>query len=276
MQGMLDDKTLENFADRADRADRADQKDEKDNGLMKESIVNSNERFLLVASDIHDNENCLERLTIMANNPKCIAFLYAGDLNVENFFICNLLRYRNFTFIPVLGNCDNPWDWESSNVPQPPLYRTLQYSNKIGKFNIYMSHGHLYPFPSNVGLNDEDYEIYITGHSHKGSLETVVINNASKPDNREHNREREYEREHNREYNRENENNYNERSSIKKHVILLNPGSSSNPRGGTKPSYGIIRIPEEESVFVELRDFTNDALLSKVPIVLQKREERNN
>ncbi len=262
MQGMLDDKILENFADR---------KDEKDNILLKERIVNSNEKFLLVASDIHDNENCLERLTIMANSPKCIAFLYAGDLNVENFFICNLLRYRNFTFIPVLGNCDNPWAWESSNVPQPPLYRTLQYSNKAGRFNIYMSHGHFYPYPSNVGLNDEDYEIYITGHTHKGSLETAKVNNSFKSDTKEYNRE--YYAEYKRECVREN--NYNGRSFTKKNVILLNPGSSSNPRGGTKPSYGIIRIPEEGSVFVELRDFTNDALLSKAPVVLQKREERN-
>lgn len=217
------------------------------------NFVGANEKFLLVASDIHDNENFLERLTNIANNPKCIAFLYAGDLNIENYFICNLLRYRNFTFIPVLGNCDNPWSWTNANVQTPPLYRTLQYANKTGKFSIYMSHGHLYPYPSCVGLNDEDYEIYITGHTHKGSLETVLLDNNSILGSNEG--------DSCEERNKEN-------SNTKKSVLLFNPGSVSSPRGGTKPSYGLIRIPQEGSVFVELRDFINNALLSKVPVVL--------
>lgn len=204
--------------------------------------ANGEDRFLLVSSDIHDAESAFEKLALKANAQNCVAFLYAGDLNVENYFICNALKYRSFTFLPVLGNCDNPWAWTDAGVPQPPQFRTLTYTNRTGKLRIYVSHGHLYPYPSSAGLRDEDFELCITGHTHINSLKTDII-----------------ETEGNKE----------------KQMVLLNPGSPSCPRGGSHPSYAVIRIPNKGSAFVEIRDFVCDDLLSKMTIPLHEVEERN-
>ncbi len=196
---------------------------------------NGRERFLLVSSDIHDAESAFEKLAQKANAKSCAAFLYAGDINVENYFICNALKYRSFTFLPVLGNCDNPWAWTDAGVPQPPQFRTLTYGNRTGKLHIYMSHGHLYPYPSSAGLGDEDFELCITGHTHVNSLKTDTIETPI----------------HN-----------------EKQLVLLNPGSPSCPRGGSRPSYAVIRIPNEGSASVEIRDFIRDDLLSEMTIPL--------
>ena len=128
------------------------------------------QKYLLVASDIHNNEQALESLAEIAKHPNCVAFLYAGDLNVENYFISEILRYRNFVFLPVLGNCDNPWAYADINVPTPPYYRTLHYSNETGKLDIYMSHGHLYPYPTEDLIGDSTFNLIINGHSHVGEL----------------------------------------------------------------------------------------------------------
>ncbi len=141
------------------------------------------QKYLLVASDIHNNEHAFEELTKIANHPNCIAFLYAGDLNVENYFIGEILRYRNFVFLPVLGNCDNPWAFCDINVPQPPYYRTLCYSNNSGRLDIYMSHGHLYPFPAEENTGNKHFNLVINGHSHVGLIQqeknTILFNPGS-------------------------------------------------------------------------------------------------
>ncbi len=141
------------------------------------------QKYLLVASDIHDQENALEELAKLANHPNCLAFLYAGDLNVENYFIGQLLRYRNFVFLPVLGNCDNPWSFGDVNLPVPPYYRTSCYKNESGQLNIYMSHGHLYPFPTEDTVGEKNFNLIINGHTHVGSIRqednTVFFNPGS-------------------------------------------------------------------------------------------------
>lgn len=204
---------------------------------------NGKDRFLLVASDVHDAESAFEKLAQKANDPNCAAFLYAGDLNVENYFICNALKYRSFTFLPVLGNCDNPWAWTDAGVPQPPQFRTLSYANRTGELRIYISHGHLYTYPSSVGLGDEDFEICITGHTHVNSLKTDILETSNLSE---------------------------------KQLVLLNPGSPSCPRGGSLQSYAVIRIPDEGSAVVQIRDFVSDDLLSEMAVPLHKVEERNN
>lgn len=204
---------------------------------------NGKDRFLLVASDIHDAESAFEKLAQKANDPSCIAFLYAGDLNVENYFINHALKYRSFTFIPVLGNCDNPWAWIDAGVPQPPQFRTLSYTNRTGDLRIYISHGHLYPYPSSVGLGNEDFEVCITGHTHVNSLKADILE-TSHPS--------------------------------KKQLVLLNPGSPSCPRGGSHQSYAMITIPNEGSAVVQIRDFVRDDLLSEMAVPLHKVKERNN
>ena len=141
------------------------------------------QKHLLVASDIHNSEQALEGLAELAKHPNCLAFLYAGDLNVENYFIGEILRYRSFVFLPVLGNCDNPWAFADVNVPTPPYYRTASYCNATGKLNIYMSHGHLYPYPTEEMVGEKTFNLIINGHSHVGLLQqednTIIFNPGS-------------------------------------------------------------------------------------------------
>ena len=69
------------------------------------------EKHLIVASDVHNDEQSFSLLAEKAENENCLGFLYAGDLNIENCMISAILQCRNFLFIPVQGNCDNRWEW---------------------------------------------------------------------------------------------------------------------------------------------------------------------
>lgn len=139
------------------------------------SSANLEKSFLLVASDVHSDSEVFERLCALASSDKCLAFLYAGDLEADDYFIQDCLRKRNFTFLPVRGNCDNPYDWTDTGVPFPPLFRTCSFAN----LNIWMSHGHVYSEPD----NPQDYDLVITGHTHKNSIlkvgNTVFLNPGS-------------------------------------------------------------------------------------------------
>ena len=134
--------------------------------------------FLLVASDVHGGVGAFEILSERASTQGCLAFLYAGDLEIDNYFIAEKLRTRNYTFIPVRGNCDRPWSWEEAGVPFPPVERSLSF----GGLDIWMSHGHILSEPE-YG----HYDVVITGHTHITSLrkckDTVYLNpgSASRP-----------------------------------------------------------------------------------------------
>lgn len=134
--------------------------------------------FLLVASDVHSGARAFEILSERASAPGCLAFLYAGDIEIENYFILEKLRTRNYTFIPVRGNCDRPWSWVETDVPFPPVERSLSF----GGLDIWMSHGHIVSEPE-YG----HYDVVITGHTHITSLkkigDTIYLNpgSASRP-----------------------------------------------------------------------------------------------
>lgn len=128
------------------------------------------EKFLLIASDVHNDDQSFETLAKMAESENCLALLYAGDLDVENCLINAALRCRNFVFIPVQGNCDNRWSWTDLGLDLPP-YRTCSFNG----LKIFLTHGHMYSSPSAVGLSDKDFDIVITGHSHVNSLEKQII-----------------------------------------------------------------------------------------------------
>ena len=129
------------------------------------------EKFLLIASDVHNDDQSFEILSKMAENERCLALLYAGDLDIENCMVNYILQCRNFVFIPVQGNCDNRWSWTDLGLDLPP-YRTCSFNG----LKIFLTHGHMYGSPSAVGLSDEDFDIVITGHSHVNNLEKQVIN----------------------------------------------------------------------------------------------------
>lgn len=127
-------------------------------------------KHLLVASDIHDDDQAFELLAKKAEDNDCLALLYAGDLNIENCMISSLLQVRNFLFIPVQGNCDNKWDWTDVGI-NLPLYRTCSFNG----LKFFISHGHMYTDPSSAGLCDKDFDVVINGHTHVNNLSEQLI-----------------------------------------------------------------------------------------------------
>jgi len=125
---------------------------------------------LLVASDIHNDDEAFEILVKKAEDKDCLAFLYAGDLNVENCLISSYLQARNFLFIPVQGNCDNRWQWTDVGLDLP-LYRTCTF----GGLKFFLTHGHMYSDPSSAGLDDKDFDVVINGHSHVNNISEQLI-----------------------------------------------------------------------------------------------------
>ncbi len=130
------------------------------------------EKFLLISSDVHNDDQVFERLCRKAEDTNCLAFLYAGDLNIENCIIESLLMCRNFLFIPVQGNCDNKWSWIDVGL-ELPMYRTCEFKG----LKIFLTHGHMYFDPSSVGLSDKDFDVVITGHSHVNDIHQQIIDN---------------------------------------------------------------------------------------------------
>ena len=178
---------------------------------------------MLVASDVHGSDQCFEKLADKAGNENCLAFLYAGDLDIENYFIAHSVQLRNYVFLPVQGNCDNRWSWTDVNLDLP-MYRTCTFRG----LKIFITHGHLYWSPSSVGLEDKDYDLVITGHSHRYSISSEIVND--------------------------------------KRIIYMNPGSPACPRGGSKASYGLVVFRQDGSVSLEIRALENDGLLAQETI----------
>lgn len=192
----------------------------------------NDDEFLIIASDIHDNESVLASLSKLASTSKCLAFLYAGDLNIENYFIEQQVKSACFPFLPVQGNCDSPWSWADIGLTLPS-YRT--YSCK--GLNLFITHGHLYSRPSDVGLSDEDFDIVITGHTH---MNTISVQNIGD-----------------------------------KTVTYVNPGSPTRPRGGTKASYAVIVFKKDGSADIQIRALDGNGLLAQKDIAINKCSERN-
>ena len=191
------------------------------------------ENFLLIASDIHNDDQSFEILSKMAESENCLALLYAGDLDVENCIINAVLQCRNFVFIPVQGNCDNRWSWADLGLDLP-MYRTCSFNG----LKIFLSHGHMYGSPSDVGLEDKDFDIVITGHSHVNNLRKQLVDG--------------------------------------KEIVFLNPGSPSRPRGYSKASYSKIFFRENGLTSFEIRALNGDRLLSQVDVAFNKTSVGNN
>ena len=189
-------------------------------------------KYLLVASDVHSSDQCFEKLSEIAGNQNCLAFLYAGDLDIENYFIAQSVQLRNYVFLPVQGNCDNRWSWTDVNMDLP-TYRTCYF----GGLKIFITHGHLYGGPSSVGLDDKNFDLVITGHSHCSRISSEIIDS--------------------------------------KRITYLNPGSPSRPRGGSKASYALIVFNEDKSVSLEIRALDGDGLLAQETITVDKTPDRN-
>lgn len=189
-------------------------------------------KFILVAGDVHTSDQAFETLAATASREGCLAFIYTGDLDIENYFISQSIQCRNFVFLPVQGNCDNRWSWTDVGLDLPP-YRTCT----PGNLRIFVSHGHLYWQPSSAGLDDTEYDMVITGHTHVPDLHAQIIDG--------------------------------------KRIVFLNPGSAARPRGGSRASYALIRLHENGSACAEIRALGSDDLLSEIAIPVDKGPERN-
>jgi len=185
------------------------------------------ENFLLVSSDVHDDDEVFALLAEKASDSRCLAFLYAGDLNIENCLISQTISCRNFLFIPVQGNCDNRWSWTDVSMDLP-MYRTCSFKG----LKIFISHGHMYWDPDAAGLDNRDFDVVITGHSHVPDLHEEFFSG--------------------------------------KRVVFLNPGSPSRPRGRSRASYAVIIFEKNGSVRFEIRDLKGDGLLSQITVAVDK------
>lgn len=189
-------------------------------------------KFILVAGDVHSSDQTFEKLAGMASDERCIAFIYTGDLDIENYFISQCIQCRNFVFMPVQGNCDNRWSWTDVGMDLPP-YRTCTFGN----LRIFVSHGHLYWQPSSAGLEDTEFDMVLTGHTHVPDLHMEIIDG--------------------------------------KRVVFLNPGSAARPRGGSRASYALIRLTDDGSATAEIRTLGGDDLLSEETVLVDKCPEGN-
>lgn len=123
--------------------------------------------YLLIAGDIHSGAAAFRRLVELSTNPCCLAFLFTGDINLQNREIRSHIKKLKCDFIHVQGNHDSALGWDRLNLENPPLYKDI----KIQNIRLFMSHGYVLETPEQYGLHSENYDLVITGHSHRVRLE---------------------------------------------------------------------------------------------------------
>ena len=125
---------------------------------------------ILVASDIHGDFLALKKLFKIAEDLKSTQFLFAGDLGLGyGEDMVEILKNREITFLPVLGNCDSPWDFTEAFLSHPPLFQIRKYENR----EIFLSHGHRFQTPEQTGNILPPSSIIIQGHTHVPLLEEL-------------------------------------------------------------------------------------------------------
>ena len=125
---------------------------------------------ILVASDVHGDFLALKKLFKIAENLKSTQFLFAGDLGLGYSEDMNkILKNREITFLPVLGNCDSPWDFSEAFLSQPPMFQVRKYGNR----EIFITHGHRFKTPEQTGNILPPCSIIIQGHTHVPFLEEM-------------------------------------------------------------------------------------------------------
>lgn len=132
-----------------------------------------------VLSDLHGDEQALQRVMTLADSADADAILFSGDLGIRNPGVAYQLRLRNRPFLCVRGNCDSPWDFQDADLPVPPLYS----SHRFGNWEIFMTHGDRFSGPQDVGLKSAEKQIVISGHTHVPMLKregnTICLNPGS-------------------------------------------------------------------------------------------------
>jgi len=123
--------------------------------------------FLIVGSDAHSDSGSFSKLTQLASDKECLSLIYCGDLDIDCWETGELLRNRNFSFLPVMGNCDSPWAWRDINMQAPPLFRKAEFFG----LRMFVTHGHYCQSPEDAGLSNEDFDLVLSGHTHVPVIE---------------------------------------------------------------------------------------------------------
>lgn len=138
----------------------------------------SNEEIkYFVISDVHGDEEALEKFYIIAKEEKPNSVLICGDLCPSSPYFVNLLKNLPCSYHIVRGNCDSVWDFSEYSLPVPKLTEELMLKDRV----IALTHGHAY-FVDNYPYSFKKGDIFIYGHTHRAELsfrDPIVLNPGS-------------------------------------------------------------------------------------------------
>ena len=122
-------------------------------------------------SDIHGNINCLKQAIERFHQENADKLIILGDfsgygfLSSSDFEVAELLNNMSGSIIAVKGNCDTGRANELFNFALPYTRDLL-----VNNVTVTITHGHIYNrnnLPENCG------KIFLSGHTHVGSLEKI-------------------------------------------------------------------------------------------------------
>ena len=134
---------------------------------------------LMCISDIHGNIDCLKKALDRFSQEKADKLIILGDfsgygfLSSSDFEVAEILNNMAGSIIAVKGNCDSQRADDLFNFALP-YTRDISFNN----ITITITHGHIY---NRNNLPESCGKIFISGHSHIGSLEKIGKNIIANP-----------------------------------------------------------------------------------------------
>ncbi len=139
-------------------------------------MMNEGAKYYII-SDVHGDEDALEKFYLIAKEEKPDLVLITGDLCPSSPYFVQLLKNLPCAFRLVRGNCDSVWDFTEYALPVPKLTEELTMGERV----ICMTHGHSY-FVDNYPYQFKKGDIFIYGHTHRAELSfgtPIVLNPGS-------------------------------------------------------------------------------------------------
>lgn len=125
---------------------------------------------VMCISDIHGNIECLNKATDRYKEEKAEKLIILGDFSSyyfssTDFEVAEILNNMAGTIIAVKGNCD------STQIDQILNFGLGYIKNiTINNIKITLTHGHIY---NRNNLPESCGDIFLSGHTHVGSLEKI-------------------------------------------------------------------------------------------------------
>ncbi len=185
----------------------------------------------LIASDIHGSEHWCGELIKTLNKEKADKIILLGDIlyhgprndlpseYMPKKVIENLNALKDKILICMKGNCDAEVDEMVLDFPLIDGVSMIE----IGGRNIYLTHGHRFnadPDGKKLPEGFKDGDILLHGHTHIPTAKTVTAGGIS--------------------------------------LKLLNPGSTSIPKGGFENSYAVL----DDDMIFSVRNFDQKEIMS--------------